>query len=322
MTNFGAWVPVRLRRQSGVWRLQWRRLGAARFTDPFFAQTIDACVAHPANLLFTRETGVGTLRETAARSPGLPPTAFIFHMSRCGSTLITQMLAALERNIVISEARPIDDVLRAHLQDPALEEPARLLWLQWLVSVLGRRRFPAEAHLFIKFDCWHSLFLPLIRRAFPGVPWLFVYRQPVEVLASQSRHRGAHMIPGVLEPALFGWDPAAVAAMDLDEYGARVLAAVGEAALSAAQDGSGEFLDYSELPQAVFRRFLPRWNPGLTEAELERAATAALLNAKNPILPFEPDSARKRGEAGERLRELSRRWLEPVYARLDQAGRR
>jgi hypothetical protein len=203
-----------------------------------------------------------------------------------------------------------------------LAGPARILWLQWLVSVLGRRRFPPEAHLFIKFDCWHTRFLPLIRRAFPGVPWLFVYRQPVEVLASQSRQRGAQMIPGVLEPALFGWDAAAVAAMDLDEYGARVLAAVCEAALGAAKDGSGEFLNYTELPQAVLRRFLPRWNPGLTEAELERAAAASLLNAKNPVLPFEPDSARKRAEAGQRLRDLSRRWLDPVFARVEAAGRR
>jgi hypothetical protein len=129
------------------------------------------------------------------------------------------------------------------------------------------------------------------------------------------------MIPGVLEPALFGWDPAALAAMDPDEYGARVLAAICEAALGAAQDGSGEFLNYNELPQAVLGRLLPRWNPGLTEAELDRAAATARLNAKNPSLSFEPDSAAKQAQGGARSRELGRLWLDPVYARLEEARR-
>ena len=41
-------------------------------------------------------------------------------MSRCGSTLVSQMLAALPQNIVISEAAPIDAVVQLNRAQPDL----------------------------------------------------------------------------------------------------------------------------------------------------------------------------------------------------------
>ena len=64
----------------------------------------------------------------------------------------------------------------------------RIEWLRGVVSALGQPRLGTEKHLFIKFDAWKVLDLPLIRRAFPAVPWIFLYRDPVEVLTSQPGH--------------------------------------------------------------------------------------------------------------------------------------
>ena len=44
------------------------------------------------------------LLDQAAAEPGIDPTGFIFHLARCGSTLVSQMLAALPEHIVLSEA--------------------------------------------------------------------------------------------------------------------------------------------------------------------------------------------------------------------------
>jgi hypothetical protein len=181
-----------------------------RITDPFFAQTVERSLRHPAHMLFRHDTPMEALGELNEQSPGAPPKGFIFHASRCGSTLIAQMLAAQPENVVISEASPVDVVLRSHLRDPGISEEQRILWLRWLLNAFGQRRFGEEKRLFVKFDSWHALFLPLIRRAFPDVPWIFVYREPVEVLLSHGRRRGGQMIPGVLEPGLFGWDAEAV----------------------------------------------------------------------------------------------------------------
>ena len=45
---------------------------------------------------------------------------------------------------------------------------------------------------------------------------------------------------------------------------------------------------------------------------------AAEFDAKRPGIPFQTDSAAKQLEAGARLRELTNKWLEPIYQRLEQ----
>ncbi len=175
MTDFSGWVPLRIYWRDSRPIVDWGHLGTRRFTEPFFTQTIDRCVRHPADLLFRPQTPLEELGDMAGAQAGVRPAGFIFHMSRCGSTLISQMLAASPENVVLSEAAPIDDILRAHFRNPAVTEEQRVQWLQWLVNILAWRRHPAEKHVFIKFDCWHVLFLPLIQRAFPDVPWIFLY---------------------------------------------------------------------------------------------------------------------------------------------------
>ena len=168
-------------------------------------------------------------------------------MSRSGSTLVSRLLAALPTNIVISEARPLDSVLRAHHYDATVSEDQRIAWLRWMVSALAQQRVGDEKYFFIKFDAWHTLELPLIRRAFPDVPWVFVYRDPVEVLVSQLDHRGAHMVPGVIAPSLFGIDPSTVTTIEPEEYCARVLAALCQAAVEYHANG-GLLVNYRQLP--------------------------------------------------------------------------
>jgi hypothetical protein len=297
--------------------VDWGYLGARRFTDPFFTQTIDSCVRHPADLLFRHQTPLENLGEIAAQPPGLRPTGFIFHMSRCGSTLVSQMLAALPENIVLSEAGPIDDILRAHFRNPGVTEEHRVKWLQWMVGALASRRHPAEKNLFIKFDCWHVMFLPLIQRAFPNVPWIFLYREPLEVMASAQKQLGGQMIPGVLQPGLFGWDPATVGGMTLYEYAARVLAKLCEAALAGAQADDGKLVNYRELPASVWPALMKHWRVEFSPEQTARMLDAARLDAKNPVLPFAADSQAKRDSATPEMRALTQQWLEGVYQQLE-----
>jgi hypothetical protein len=303
--------------------VDWGHLGARRFTEPFFAQTIQACVRHPADLLFRHQTPLADLGEVVCSQPGLRLAGFIFHMSRCGSTLISQMLAATAENIVLSEPGPVDTILRAHFRDPHISEERRVQWLQWLVGVLAWRRQPAEKNVFLKFDCWHALFLPLIQRAFPGVPWIFVYREPVEVMASHLGHRGAQMIPGVLEPELFGWDPPTVGQMARNEYGTRALAKICGAALAQAQCGKGKLVNYSQLPHPIWPALLDYWHVKFSADQTARMMAAARCNAKNTALPFEADSQAKRDSLPAELRALTQQWLAGVHQQLEaqrQAG--
>ena len=297
--------------------VDWAYLGGRRFTDPFFVQTITPCLRHPADLLFRHQTALADLGDLLGTQPGVRPTGFIFHMSRCGSTLLSQMLAASPANIVLSEAGPIDDILRGNFLHPHITDEQRVQWLRWLVGVLAWQRQPAEKNVFIKFDCWHVLFLPLIQRAFPEVPWIFLYREPVEVMASAQKQLGGQMIPGVLQPAMLGWEPETVAQMTLYEYTARVLAKLCEAALVQASAGCGKLVNYRQLPGPIWPALMDYWNVDFSVAETAQMHGAAQMNAKNPVLPFESDSQAKREAVSPEIRALTQQWLADVYQKLE-----
>ena len=172
--NFEEWAPIRVFWQGNRPYVDWCYMDTDRFVHPFFDITIQRRLQDPFSLLFQYQSPADELAELNIVQPGLRPSGFIFHMSRCGSTLISQMLAALPQNIVISEASPIDSLLRANFVDPSISDERRIGWLRGIIGALGRKRFSDEAHYFIKFDSWHTLYLELIHRAFPEVPWIFL----------------------------------------------------------------------------------------------------------------------------------------------------
>src|SRR5579871_6250069 len=212
------WTPINLAWRPEGASVDWCRLGDTRFTEPFFEQTIATALRHPARLLFRRQTPVAGLEALQDDPAALPPRGFIFHLSRCGSTLAAQMLAALPENLVLSEAPPIDRLLNLHRCDATLARERRIAQFRGLIHALSRPRHRDERRAFIKFDSWHMLELPLILEAFPGVPWIFLYRDPIEIMVSQHRQRGTQMIPGIVDPRIFGLDLAAVAQMSPEEY--------------------------------------------------------------------------------------------------------
>jgi gluconate kinase len=313
------WTPIRIYFERGRAFVDWCDTRDVRFTDPFFDETITRCLRRPFNQLFRHQTPVEVLLERQATASWLAPSGFIFHMSRCGSTLVAQMLAALPQNLVISEASPIDTILRADATRlPGLTEETRIEWLRALVSALCEKRGEDVRHCFVKLDSWHTLDIKLLRRAFPGVPFVFLYREPVEVIVSHLRRRGAQMIPGVLDPArLFSLDAQSVVTMPPAEYCARVLGEICRAALTNCDDDSMMLVNYSQLPDAVCTRLTEWFGAHYTDAECEQMTSAAQFDAKNPLLPFADDTDAKRREANEPVRHAADLWVRPFYEALE-----
>lgn len=306
------WTPARIVWDGSGPGVEWCYTAGEPFTDPFFEQTLGRCVRRPFSLLFRPRTPIETLTEL---SPGLQPSGFIFHASRCGSTAVAQVFAASARNLVLSEPSPVDAILRS----PAPEND-RVRWLRWLIAALGRPP-RAEVRYVLKLDAWSVLALPLIRAAFPETPWIFLYRDPLEILVSQLRHRGAHMAPGGLPPQLFGIEAATLPTMAPEEYCARVLATIFQAAAEG-EDERAMFVDYRELPDAILGPVAGLFGVEMTSAERRQAEAAAGLDAKNPVLPFEDDTEEKRGLATAAMREAAERWVGEPYHRLEEARRR
>ena len=312
------WVPIRL-----AWgtephgpslQVEWCWLGSERFLHPFFDHTIERAQRLPFNELFTHRTSMGDLTAWHAASPGIPPTGFIFHMSRCGSTLVSRMLAALPENVVISEARTIDYLARA----VAIPEETRSAWLRAMVSALGQQRAGHETRYFIKFDSITTDALPFIRRTFPTVPWIFLYRDPEEVLASQLSEPGAAMSPGIVNgPAVLDLPLNETLSMSPEEYPARVIGTVCRCAGLSANHG-GLLVNYTQLPQAVWREIAGHFGVHFSCAEVEAMQNIAEFHAKHPRATFAPDAELKRRAISPAAREAAAHWIQPHFEELEK----
>ena len=306
------WLPAEVSQVDGRPVVAWLRFGRRRLTDPFYDDSVARARRLPFNRLFGFRTPLAEL-EAWALALDLPgkPDGLIFHMSRCGSTLAAQMLAASAGHVVVSEAAPIDAIVQLADHD----EGAKAALLRAMVAVLGQARNPGEACRFVKLDCWHSLDLPLFRLAFPDTPWVFLYRDPVEVMVSHVRRRGMQMVPDLVPPTVFGLD-LADAAPD-EDYCARVLAAVCEGAVRHHPRGGGRLVDYRALPEALFTTILPHFGVAVSEAESAPMHQATVRDAKAPQQAFAPDGETKRQAATAAVREICERRLGPVYRRLE-----
>ena len=308
------WVPIRIYRRDAAMYVDWCCMAGQRFTHPFFQDTIHQRMREPFNLVFRHQTPIELLGELYDSATPAPPTGFIFHMSRCGSTLVAQMLAALPKNIVISEAPPIDTVIAAERTRAA---SLRGDWLRWVIAALGQQRPREEQNYFIKFDSWNTLDLSFIRAVFPEVPWIFLYRDPIEVLVSQMNQRGIHMVPGAVEKLLHDVNPQQAAQMPVEEYCARVLGEICSAAYDNAKDRFALLVNYDELPQAATHAILQHFGVSFTEEETECMKRAARYNSKTPAMFFESDKGQKQGQATDAVRRAVEDWIAPIYARLE-----
>jgi hypothetical protein len=217
----------------------------------------------------------------------------------------------------LSEPAPADSVLRAHFRNGAITQDQRVQWFRGMLSALGQKRAGAEDRLFVKFDCWNIAELPIIRQAFPATPWIFLYRDPIEVLASQLTQPAGWTFPGMLHPAVLGMQLDEVAEAPHDEYAARALGRICRFALHHHAREGGLLVNYSQLPEFVVEDLPAFFGASYDRRELDLMREAARFNAKTPSLAFEADSAEKRERASGRMRELAERWIMPLYERLE-----
>jgi len=306
------WIPYKLLRQEQQWRCLWLDLAGKRIAEPFFSDTILRCKASaPINRRFPSISSLECLTACAAGAADVvTPSAFIFHVSRCGSTLVSQLLGLSEKNITLSEVPLIDELLR--LSRTQADSSAAEAALKASIVLLGRRRLGQEKHLFIKLDSWHVFFAGALRRLYPGVPFLLLYRSPDEVLFSHQKRRGMQAVPGLLEAELFGMSPAESATYDGDRYIAKVLEYYySQFLLIAGNDDRSLLLDYRQGGIEIVRRLAGFVGMPLDETEIAEMTVRSRFHAKYP----------EQGFAEDRKEPCAPAYLQPaqaMYARLEQ----
>ena len=234
------------------------------------------------------------------------PALFIFHVSHCGSTLLSRLLALDPSLRITSEPFYLANFFAstftwpaARLQ-PVLETMIRLATL----GTSGRRSV-------VKFTS-HALHrLDVICNSFPQVPALLVYREPVAILAASSaglgflRRRPAWLLD------LLGISHAEGASLTAEALSVAYVRGL----FKAAADGAGRFVrlvNYCELPQVLheLRTQVLQSNSPIGEEALQQVLAR---DSKDPDHPFRRAERHISGD----IRAAAQRWLAPHYDALE-----
>jgi hypothetical protein len=111
------------------------------------------------------------------------PTLVVFHESRCGSTLVANTLSVIGR--VYSEAPPPVSALLA-CERYGICGTAQQQLIRDVFYIMGRA--PTPQRVSYKIQSIGSREIATFRKAMPNTPWMFVYRDGIEVLMSHFRH--------------------------------------------------------------------------------------------------------------------------------------
>ena len=131
------------------------------------------------------------LREPSFMSPGTSsaerrrdtaPAGIIFHVARCGSTLISQSLKQLDNLVVYAEPQPVNEILAPPHRWPRAELVAALRTLGARLRPPRARAVRAEAE-----QLEHAASATSSTEAFPETHWVLSLRDPVEVGVSLLR---------------------------------------------------------------------------------------------------------------------------------------
>lgn len=288
----GHWIPYKLQPTEEGLNCRWLYLTDELLSAPFFEDTQQRALKHPYNSGYLSVvSSLDWIIEMAPTVQSVAPSAFIFHVSRCGSTLLSQLLSLNQRHIVLSEAPLLDHILRLSLltKNRPVQQQEQLF--QAVLRLLSQPRSGQETHLFVKLDSWHLMLHETIRRLFPTTPFILLYRSPDEVVQSHRKRRGMQAIPGLIAPEFFGFTTDQIAGIDLDVYMATILHRYFETMIQVTEtDPNCLLLNYQAAGMSMMRELIAFLNLNPTEAEYAAMVHRCGYHGKYPEQKFLEDT--------------------------------
>lgn len=300
--------------------LTWMDMSDVELKEPFFQQTVDRVRDEEP----WRDAGLFTqfdaLLQLDQVLPRVQPSGFIFHSSRCGSTLVANVCRALDDAIVVSEANPIDKLVARFITDGGdpVKESLYSVLLRAVVNALAYSNSGNKSRVFVKFSCCGVSQLERIRRIWPAVPWIFLYRDPVETIVSNMTTVPAWLLDEDhrILAHITGTTPAAVAEMSLEERCARSIGSFYSTAHGVAND-HGMLLNYNQISVTNILDF---FNVSPSAEELERITSGSRVYSKevSGAREFVPDAEAKQNSASNRIRQLVEEFAIGPYQLLER----
>lgn len=302
-----SWIPYKLKANANRTDCYWLDTLNEPYSEPFFDGTIAKLKSLPRrNSNYESVSSLAAMGEwSAVITDFIEPTALIFHVSRCGSTLISQLLCTDEQNIVLAEVPFFDDILRLPLQNSEVSLKDANALLAASVKYYGQKRTGAEQYLFIKTDSWHISFYKELRALYPATPFILLYRNPVEVFNSHIKLRGIHAVPGLIEPHLFGLQQNELARLTLDGYLIQVLEHYFKLYLEIAEkDENAHLINYNQGILPITDSLAKITDMQFTPNQMEKMAIRANYHSKDPGKKFSEEKVDEIPAVFEKVMEL------------------
>lgn len=234
---------------------------------------------------------------------------FIYHVNRCGSTLVANAFNSAGQCRVLSEPFVFQQLLD-NQRGTSAQRQSRLRKLMALhLQALCVR----DEALIIKWPSLLALHAGQIESAFPAIPAVFLYRNPVEVLVSIQRHplggtefiRAEHL--GDFQNSDINM-PVVAGDLRINAlYIAHICRKIVEANHLIA-------VDYAALPGAICELVAPHFGIRLTEAERHTIVETSRIYSKDARArtTYLPDSEAKQREATPEIRALAAEIILPA----------
>jgi hypothetical protein len=164
--------------------LTWLRMERADMSEPFFLKTaLRIARSSPERVSSTHLRALLPFADAPVESQYI----FVFHTSRCGSTVLANAAKTIRDGLVISEPPVVSPLLTPVGSDlwprACRSAEVRDALIKGAVHAFARSGLPCR-YLLVKFGAMAALQIPLFRRLFPTASFLFLYRDPREVIAS------------------------------------------------------------------------------------------------------------------------------------------
>jgi len=275
----------------------------------------------------------------ASRVKQLELGGAVFHESRCGSTLVANLLSASnpQAHRVYSESHPPTTVLKACTLSPShcsREKQAKLL--RDVVYLMSRSASREETHVFFKIQSIGVYNIPTFAKIFPDTPWIFVYRDSVEVLASQLKHLDntasaaclrSRRRPLKVVHKLVEHHGKTVSDLTNVEFCAAHVGTMCKAALEGLElpSSKGRAVNYATLPDAIWETILPQHFEIMfsedAESMVKRMKALSQVYSKGfrekANKEWVEDSERKQERATSAIRAAAEMLIQPYFEQLE-----
>jgi hypothetical protein len=268
-----------------------------------------------------RQTDFAAIVRRAKSLPDSVPAGFIFHISRCGSTLVSNLARCDDSAVVLSEPSLVSGIFQEQMQHMTVSSRGEVL--RALIKLFRYRTTLEDGvgrKVVIKFTAWDALWFREIRAIRTEVPILILVRNPAEVVVSNLRSPATWIkekylpnrarrfvdLPDSFDPRQLG----------NAEFIALALGAQCEA-LHRSLDDRCCVLDYEDLgPDAAGE--LASWFGLDVRANIDAVEAVFRTYSKDPSrrAEFVDDRQTKREQISTRIKEMVAKWAHAPYLRL------